>query len=73
MSSNNELRATHENQGGVEVLVVLLDILRVVLGCLPLVHGVEVESRIISLDGLEECPEGILEAEFAQWSATQAT
>jgi len=55
-------RATDEYQGGIEVLIVLLDVVGVVLGRLPLVHGVEVETGIVGLDGLEESPESILEA-----------
>ena len=62
---------THENEGCVEVLVVLLDIVHLMLHRLPLVHGVEVESRIVSLDGLEESLKGILEAAFGQRSATK--
>ena len=34
----------------------------VVLGRLPLVHGVEVETSVVILDGLEESSESILEA-----------
>ena len=61
-----------ENQGGVEVLVVLLDVVRVVFRCLPFIHGVEVESRVVSLDGLEEGPESILEAASGHQSTTKA-
>ena len=59
----------YEYQGGIEVVVVLLDVVRIVLGRLPLVHGVEVEAGIVGLDGLEESPESILEAASAQHSA----
>jgi len=55
-------RATHEYQGGVEVLVVLLDVVGNLLCRLPPVHGVEVETGIVGLDGLKESSEGILEA-----------
>ena len=55
---------TYENQGGVEVLVVLLDIVHIVLGRLPLVHRVEIEAGIIVLYGLEEFSESILETTF---------
>jgi len=41
----------HEYQGGIGVLVVLLDIVRIVLRGL-LVHGIEIESGVIGLDGL---------------------
>ena len=63
---------TDEYQGGIEVLVVLLDVVGIVLSCLPLVHRVEVEARIIGLDGLEEGSESILEAGSGQRSAAQA-
>ena len=64
---------THEYQGGVEVLIILLGAVRVVLGCLPLVHSVEVDMGIIGLDGLEESPESILKAISGQRSETQTT
>jgi len=50
----------------------LLDVVRIVLGRLPLVHGVEVDAGIIGLDGLEERPQGVLEATPSQRSAMQA-
>ena len=49
----------------------LLDIVRVVFGRLPLVHGVEVNMRIVGIDRLEESPEGILEAGSSQRLTTQ--
>jgi len=64
---------TDEYQGGIEVLVVLLDVVGVVLTRLPLVHSVEVDTGIIGLDGLEEGSESVLEAGSGQRSATQAT
>jgi hypothetical protein len=57
---------THEYQGGAEILVALLDILRIVLGRLLLVHSVEVDARIISVDGFEESFESILDATSSQ-------
>ena len=63
---------THENQGGVEVLVILIDIVCIVLHRLPLVHRIEVEAGVIGLDGLEERSESILEAKSGQRSAVQA-
>jgi len=57
---------TYEDQGGVEVLVVLLDVVRIILDRLLLVHRVEIETGVVVLDGLEECPESILEATFVQ-------
>ena len=64
---------TDKYQGGIEVLVVLLDVVRIILGRLPLVHRVEVEAGIICLDGLEEGSQSVLEAAPRQRSATQAT
>ena len=64
---------THENERNVEVLVVLLDIVGVIVGRLPFVDGVEVESRVIVLDRWEERFESILEAISVQLPATQPT
>ena len=61
---------THENQCSIEVLFVLLDIIHVVLGRLPLVHRVEVEARVVGLNGLEERSESITEAMSSKRSAT---
>ena len=63
---------THENQRGIEVLVVLLDVVRVIFGGLSLVHRIEVEPRVVVLDGLEERSESILETMSVQRSAIQA-
>ena len=57
----NTRRRTHEYQGGVEVLVVLLYVVHVVLGRLLPVHRVEIESMIVVFDGLEEGSESVLE------------
>ena len=62
----------HEYQGGIEVLVILLDVVGIVLGRFPLVHGVEVEAGIFRLDGLEESSESILKATSGQRSVMQA-
>ena len=56
---------THENQGSVEVLVVLLDIVGIILGGLLLVHRIEIKTGIVVLDGLEEGSESIPETGFA--------
>jgi hypothetical protein len=53
---------THENQGGIEVLVVFLHVFGIVFHCLSLVHGVEIELGVIVLDGLEVHPQGLLDA-----------
>jgi hypothetical protein len=57
---------THEYQGGVEVFVVLLDIIHIVVGRLPLVNRIEIESRIVGLDGLKKRSESVLKATFPQ-------
>ena len=51
-----EVAETHENQGGVEILVVLLHVFGIVLRRLSVVHGVEIELGIIALDRLEVHP-----------------
>ena len=65
-SSENGNTETHENQGGVEILLVLLHVFCIVLHRLPLVHGVEIELRVIILDWLEEDPEGFSNATWSQ-------
>ena len=52
---------THEYEGCVEVLVVLLDVVRIVLVRFLFVNSVEVKSGVISLGGLEESSKGISE------------
>jgi len=41
---------THEDQGGVGVLVALLHVFGIVLHRLSFVHGVEIELRVVVLD-----------------------
>ena len=60
--ATNKERVTHENQGGVEVFIVLLDIVGIIFGCLLLVDGVEVDTRVVGLDGLQERSESVLYA-----------
>jgi len=55
---------TYENQGGVQILIVLLHVFGIVLHRLPLVHGIEIDLRVIVLDGLEVHPEGLLDAVY---------
>ena len=57
----------NENQGGVEILIVLLHVLGVVLHRLSFVHGVEIDLGIIVLDGLEVHSEGLLDAILGQF------
>ena len=44
---------------------------RIIVGRLLIVHRIEIGTGIVSLDGLEETPEGILEATSGQRSAIQ--
>jgi hypothetical protein len=53
---------THENQGGVKVPVVLCHVIGIVLSCLSLVHGIEIELRVVVLDWLEVYAQGLLNA-----------
>ena len=53
MMNSGERHATDQNQGGIEVLVVLPDVVGVVFCCLFLVHCVEIETSLIVPDGLE--------------------
>ena len=47
---------THEYQGGVEVLIVLLHVFGIVLHRLSFVHGVEIELGVVVFYGLEVHP-----------------
>ena len=62
MRNNQREGGTHEDQGGVEIFVVLLHVLGIVFDCLLSVHGVEIEFGVIVLDGLEVHPQGLLDA-----------
>ena len=52
---------THENQGDVEIFIVLHYIFGIVLRRLLLVHGVEIEVGVIVLDWLEVHAQGLLD------------
>ena len=65
-------RVTYKYQGCIEVFVVFLDVVRIVLGRLPLVYRVKVNARVACLDRLEERSESILEAASGQRSAIWA-
>ena len=58
---------THENQGGIEVLVVLHHIFGIVLRRLSLVHGVEVELGVVILDRLEVYAQRLLDVCWGQF------
>ena len=47
---------TYKNGGSIEVLVVLLHVFRIVLRCLSVIHGIEVEVRVFVLDRLKVHP-----------------
>ena len=53
---------THENQGGIEVLVVFLHVFGIIFQRLSFVHGIEIELRVVVLDGPEVHPQGLLDA-----------
>jgi len=73
MGGEVERGLTYENQGGIEVFVVLPDIVRVILGRLFLVRRIEVETGVVGLDGLKKHSESILEAMSVERPATQPT
>jgi len=60
--SNEWDSETHENQGGIEILVVLQHLLGIVPHSLSVVHDVEVKLRVFVLDGLEVRARGLLGA-----------
>jgi len=53
---------THENQGGIKILVVFLHVFGIVFHRLSFVHGVKIELRVVALNGLEVHPQGLLDA-----------
>jgi len=57
---------THENQGGIEIIIILLHIIGVVLHRLSSVHSVKIEAGIVVLDWLEVHPEGFLDTVWSQ-------
>ena len=61
LCSDSRDAETHENQGGVDVLIVLLHVFRIVLRRLSFVHGIEIDSGIVVLDRYEEHSQGLLE------------
>ena len=63
---DNRKAKTHENQCGIEVLVVLLHVVGVVFHRLSFVHGEEVNPGIVVLDRLEIHPQGLLDAIWSQ-------
>ena len=53
---------THENQGGIEILIVLVHVLCVVFHGLSFIHRIEIELGVVVLDGFEVSPEGLFNA-----------
>ena len=72
ITPKSELRATYENQGSIEVLVLSRGILCIVLVCLPPVHHVEVETGIADLGREGERSENGLGPMSVQCPATRA-
>ena len=70
MSDERKWWAAHENQRGVEILVVLLDIVRIVFGRLLLVNGVEIQAGIVVLNWRQKCAQSILDADSVEWSGS---
>ena len=62
-------QSTYEYQCCVEILVVFLDVVRIVLGRFPLVHGVEVNAGVICLDGRDEVSQNVMDAGSGQRTA----
>jgi hypothetical protein len=57
---------THENQGGVEILIVLLHVFGIVLRRLSFVYSVEIEFGVVVLNRLEVHPQSLLDAVWSQ-------
>ena len=61
-SGNNEAFIVNKDQGGVEILVILLGIVSVKFGSLLAIDSEEVGAGVVGLQWLEELPEGRVEA-----------
>ena len=57
---------THEDEGGVEIIVILLHVICIVLHRLPFVHSVEIELGVIVLDWWEVRSQGFADAIWSQ-------
>ena len=60
--SKGKSAETHENQGGIEILVVLVQVLGIILRGLSFIHRIEIVLGVVVFDGLEVDPEGLLNA-----------
>jgi len=70
VGSEREQYAIYKDQSGIEVLVILLDILHVILCCLSLVDGIEIKAGIVALDRRQECAQSILYADSIEHPVT---
>jgi len=52
INGENQYRPTYEDQCGIEVVIVVLDVFRVVVCRFLLVHSVEIEAGVVVLYGL---------------------
>ena len=51
-----EMATTHEDQGGIEIIIILLHVFAVVLHRLSFIHCVEVNLGVVALDWWEVRP-----------------
>ena len=61
-----EKTETHENQGSVDLFIMLLHVFGVIFHRLLFVHGVETNLGVTFLDRLKVHPEGLLDAVSGQ-------
>lgn len=61
-STRGESRATHEDKGYVQVLIILPRMIPVKLSRFPTVHGVEIGARVIGPQWIEEFCKGEMKA-----------
>jgi hypothetical protein len=69
--SGNRKTETHENQGGIEVLVILPQAVGVIFLRLSFLHGEEVKVVVFALDWLEILPQCLLDAIWGQPTGTR--
>jgi len=62
INGENRYRPTYEDQCGIEVVVVVLDVFRIVVCRFLLVHSVEIEAGVVVLYGLQEGLKSVLYA-----------
>ena len=64
LSTEDGNRTTHEDEGRIQVLVVLFHVISVILSRFPAVHGEEVGPRVIGPERIEKFPKGGMETGF---------